>query len=414
MFLLFKATAMYEKKQVSILISRTMLIVMLLLSLTLGGCGKPKRAARPYKIAPSQLDNSMAGYARPDEQVGWQTASQSPQGHPEEGIQQWDSSQQPALTARGSSTEYHFGPGDVLLIKVFQLLEPDKEAIIKAEVDRTGHIYMPVLNHIYVNELTVEQLQRELIRRLATNYIKDPKVNVAIEQFNSKLVMVMGNVNRTGTLALQTDNTTLLDVISQMNGLRTPTGPEIEILRGAYNPTGSKQTGASMIDATGKKRERVPVSLLFSDNERSRVNPVIYPGDVVNVLPASEGYIYVAGEVKQPGSKDFRRPLTIMQAIAVCGGETKIADEKHCTVIRRGVDGIEREVVINLERIREGKDDNILLAQNDTIYVPVDGWKKFWDDVNNMFRRGVSTGVSFTYDAARDAGVTSAGGAGGY
>ena len=43
-------------------------------------------------------------------------------------------------------------------------------------------------------------------------------------------------------------------------------------------------------------RDIVAVSQLFAE-EGSQVNPTIYPGDVVKLRSANEGYIYVSGQV---------------------------------------------------------------------------------------------------------------------
>ena len=56
-------------------------------------------------------------------------------------------------------------------------------------------------------------------------------------------------------------------------------------------------------------------------------------------------------------------------------------------------------------QIQKGKNRNIELAQNDTIYLPINKTKKFWADVDNFFQRGVRAGVDFTYNAATDAGI---------
>ena len=68
---------------------------------------------------------------------------------------------------------------------------------------------------------------------------------------------------------------------------------------------------------------------------------------------------------------------------------------------------MEKEIVVDLKEIRKGRHVNLLLARNDTIIVPVDPTKKFFDDMDKMFRRGVNAGVSVTYDAAEEMGIPS-------
>jgi len=309
---------------------------------------------------------------------------------------------------------YHIGPGDVLLIRVSQMLDLKREEIIKAEVDRAGMIYLPLLQHVPVAGLTNEQLREELTMRLAREFIRHPKVDVSITDYRSKEVMVMGTVRRPGPLALRSDCATLRDVISYAGGIANFAGPNVEILRGAYNPisgnTGSI-TARSSTEITNQNyhtREIVPIARLFDETEE-QVNPVIFPGDVVKIASASEGYIYISGEVEQPGAKPFRRPLNILQAVTCAGGTTNIAAEKKCKIVRRNPEGNEKVIMVNIEHVRAGKQENLMLAQNDIIMIPTDPLKKFFDDIDDLIKRGVNTGVNVTYDAGTEMGIPAGG-----
>ena len=313
---------------------------------------------------------------------------------------------------------YHIGPGDVLQIKIFQLTDLEKEAVLIQPVDRRGQIYLPLLNHVQAAGLTCTQLQSEIILRLGKEFIRDPRVNVSIKEYDSKHVMVLGAVRRPGSVALKTDCAYLIDVISDAGGIQVNAAPDIEILRGAYMPGESASpvmTHAAWQprdDNSPYLRERVSVQRLYGEPDE-RVNPLVYPGDVIQVPPGVDGVVYVSGEVKQPGVKTFRRPLSILQMIASAGNITNIADEKKCKILRRTPEGEEKEIKINLKDIRRGKQPNILLAQNDTVIIPADPVKKFFDDLDKMIRRGVLVGVDATYDAGMDMGFPQPGYGGG-
>ncbi len=314
--------------------------------------------------------------------------------------------------SNAQTNEYHVGAGDILTVKVFQLLEIDKDAILKVQVDRQGTIYLPMVNQVEVSGKTVGQIKKYLTQLLGSKFIKDPKVSVSIEKFNSKIVMVEGSVRRPGEVALESDTSTLLDVIAQVGGLTASTAPQIEILRGAYNPSGNNVInvqGKSVI-MTNYSREIVPVARLFAEDGQRQINPIVNPGDIIKVRPSSEGYVYMAGEVNRPGSIQFRRPQTILHAMSMAGGPTNIAKEGECKIIRRLTNGGETEILIDLDKVRSGEQGNLLLAQNDTILVPVDPVKKFFDELNNMFRRG----VSLTYSPNDALGIPAAASAGGF
>ncbi|MBN2211651.1 MAG: polysaccharide biosynthesis/export family protein [Sedimentisphaerales bacterium] len=308
--------------------------------------------------------------------------------------------------------EYHLGPDDVVEIKVFQLLEPDKETVLEAKVDRQGCVYLPMLNQVQVSGMTCRQLQQDLLNRLGSNYIRNPKVSVALKLYGSKKVMVLGCVRKAGMVMLVSDAAPLLDVISMAGGIQNKAAPHIEILRGAFDPSAGLPapitTGLS--GGNDYTREIVPISQLFAENS-TPLNPLIYPGDVVSVPDGEEGYIYVSGEVEQPGAKPFRRPLSILQAVTSAGGSTNIAAEKKCRILRQAPDGREKIILVDIGKIREGQAPNLLMARNDTIIVPVDPVKKFFDDLDKMFRRGVVAGVDMTYDAGAQMGIPTRGAA---
>lgn len=304
---------------------------------------------------------------------------------------------------------YHLGPGDVLQIKIFQLTDLEKEAVLIQSVDRRGQIYLPLLDHVQAAGLTCTQLQSELILRLGKEFIRDPRVNVSIKEYGSKQVMVLGAVRRPGSVWLKTDCAYLMDVISDAGGIQPNAAPDIEILRGAYAPgesvrpllTHAAWQGGSDIQPI--LRERVSIQRLFARADE-QVNPLIHPGDVIKVPPGQDGVVYISGQVKRAGVMTFRRPLSILQAIAGAGNVTNIADDKKCKILRRTPDGAEQVIKVNLKDIRQGKNENILLAQNDTVIIPTDPIKKFFDDLDQMIRRGVIVGVDATYDAGTELG----------
>jgi polysaccharide export outer membrane protein len=307
---------------------------------------------------------------------------------------------------------YHVGPGDILEVRIDRLLEPEKEAILVQAVDPRGRVYLPLLHHVAVAGKTCEQVRNDLVLRLGQEFLRDPRVDVAVKEYGSKRVVVLGAVGQPGTVALRSDVTTLMDVISDVGGITSNAAPMIEILRGAYTigeePRLEQAAWQGEVGPTGR-RELVPVARLFSQGS-DQVNPPIYAGDVVQVPEGSEGYVYVAGEVQKPGGLQFRRPLGLLQAIACAGGVTRVAKEGECRLIRRTPEGREEVYQIDLSRIRSGEEANIQLAMNDTIVLPTDPVKKFFVDVDNFVRRGVFAGVELTYDAGSQMGWPQGGG----
>jgi polysaccharide export outer membrane protein len=82
-------------------------------------------------------------------------------------------------------------------------------------VNELGNIDIPIIGNIKAEGLTLVQLQAVLSEKLVT-YIKNPIVSIKYAQFN---VNVLGEVKSPGTKSFQTDNVTILDVISASGDL---------------------------------------------------------------------------------------------------------------------------------------------------------------------------------------------------
>lgn len=82
--------------------------------------------------------------------------------------------------------------------------------------------------------------------------------------------------------------------------------------------------------------------------------------------------IYILGRVNKPG--DFAivtRDITVMQALAMAGGLTPFADERHIKVLRME-NGRQRSIPFDYKQIRNGEslEQNIPLQAGDVIVVP--------------------------------------------
>jgi polysaccharide export outer membrane protein len=93
-----------------------------------------------------------------------------------------------------------------------------------------------------------------------------------------------------------------------------------------------------------------------------------------------EKKIFILGEVEKPGVYNFAAGLTVMQALALAGGYKDSAVLRDMRIIRGNLDNPEL-IRVNLNATAKGKDTkDILLAQNDVIYVPrsaIGDWNAF-------------------------------------
>lgn len=97
------------------------------------------------------------------------------------------------------------------------------------------------------------------------------------------------------------------------------------------------------------------------------------PEAVANVSLQTLGSLqyYVVGQVNKPGMFDVAKPVTVLQALALAGGLTPFADQKHIEIVRNQ-DGTVTKLQFNYKEISKGEnlDQNIVLQRGDTVVVP--------------------------------------------
>jgi polysaccharide export outer membrane protein len=239
-----------------------------------------------------------------------------------------------------SASEYTVGDGDVLDINVYE--NDDLSTTVRVSANST--IRVPLIGEVDVANLTVSGVAAKIEALLADGYLVNPQVDVFVQEYRSKKVIILGQVNDPGLYELR-GKTTLLEFISTAGGLTDDVGSTATIKRQA--PEGSE-----------------------TDNITIDLNRLIKKGDTTLNIPIRDGdsvYIskadvyYVSGEVNKPGSYTLETGTTIIMAITTAGGFSKIAS-KNKVKVNRVVDG-QQQVFENV------KMDMPVLA-DDVIIVP--------------------------------------------
>lgn len=104
-------------------------------------------------------------------------------------------------------------------------------------------------------------------------------------------------------------------------------------------------------------------------NKDYLVNPQIS----LTVMEYAKRDVKVLGQVGKPGAVDIPtdRPLKLLDAIALVGGFTRLADRKHVTLTRIEPDGTTTTTEINADAIIQSKNsDAWVLQQGDVLNVP--------------------------------------------
>jgi polysaccharide export outer membrane protein len=131
-------------------------------------------------------------------------------------------------------------------------------------VDREGYVVLPLVGNVLVKGKTTDAV-REDIRKKASEYFKEPVVNVRFANFK---ITVLGEVNRPSTYIMPNEKVTLLDALGAAGDLTI------------YG----KRENVMLIREKDNKKELVRLNLNSSDLFKS---PYYYlqQGDVVYVEP---------------------------------------------------------------------------------------------------------------------------------
>jgi polysaccharide biosynthesis/export protein len=242
---------------------------------------------------------------------------------------------------------YLIGPHDVLAIQVFDQADLGGKFTVEAD----GTFSFPLIGRIQAAGLTIRQFEEQLKKRLADGYFRNPQIAVAVEQFRSQRIFVMGEVRTTGQVQL-TGGMTLIEALARAGGALPSASGEISIVRptrGASGPVQARpDAGADILRANIRDLE-----LGAMQN-----NIELRDGDTVWVAKAES--IYIFGQVRSPNAYTIQKGTTVLQALALAGGVTENAATNRIDIIRI-VAGKEKRIRVKMTDI---------VLPGDTIDVP--------------------------------------------
>jgi polysaccharide export outer membrane protein len=255
--------------------------------------------------------------------------------------------------ASGSENEpqVRVGPGDLLGVTVFDT--PELAQTIR--VNELGDASFNLIGRLHVSDLTPDEARNAIARKLVDgHFLVNPQVSLIIQEYGTQGVSVLGEVQKPGVYPVL-GNRTLLDIISQAGGTTMYAGSSVTVKR---NSDGTLITIPLTINAT---------NTLISDVR-------LQPGDKVIIPRAS--LVYVLGDVGRPGGFIMQNSgrMTILQAVALAGGQTNTASMDHTRLIHKTDSGY-TDTQIPLKKIMNGKVPDPELQANDILYVPKSGVK---------------------------------------
>jgi polysaccharide biosynthesis/export protein len=262
----------------------------------------------------------------------------------------------------GRLPSYVLGPNDEIVIVS---VVAEDIANKPTRITTSGDLNLPMVGRIHAAGMTLDQLETEVSQRLKT-YYRDPDLSINITQFKSQPVSVIGYVASPGVIQLE-GRKTLIEVLSQVGGLRQDAGSRIKITRQSEwgpIPLPSAKTQGDLSVAEVSVRG---IETATSPEE----NIQILPNDIITVPRAD--IVYVLGEVKMPGgfALDERgRTISLIEVLARAGGATPTASLKNAKIVRAVPNANRVEIAVNLRDVTKGKAKDMVLQPDDILYVP--------------------------------------------
>ncbi len=315
-----------------------------------------------------------------------------------------------ARAGSASDSGYRIGPDDLLEIRVPDLLDVSAASQLASatqsgallpvvapapvfqqglRVNAAGKVTLPLIGTLTAEGQTPTALEEEIARRIMeAQILRSPHVSIQIIEFRSRVVAVVGSVERPGLYPLTRPGATVADMIWAAGGPTKDAGRVVEFAPATVGG-GSSDNGAEPI------RIDLEALLRASGVRDHMLDPRARAGDVITISPA--GNVFVDGWVSKPGSYPVTRGLTLNGAVAAAGGKLFPADLRHATLGRVAESGTQQLLPVDLEAVAEGRAPDVPITDGDVVRVPastalVVPWG-FWTLLRDMVRFGGSAAI---------------------
>jgi polysaccharide export outer membrane protein len=252
----------------------------------------------------------------------------------------------PASTADDRG-RIRIGAGDLIVVSIYGVPDFNQEA----RVNEAGDVSLPLIGSVRIGGATVEEAQDVIAKSLVEGgYFRAPHVTLAIKDFASQGVSVLGEVTRPGVYPV-IGKRRLFDLVSEAGG---------------FTPKAGK-----LVTITHRDEPNSPNKIMLSDDPAKSIesNVEIDPGDTIAVSKA--GIVYVVGDVQRPGGfvMENNEHMTVLEAVALAQGANRTAALNAARILRRTPNG-PTEVKIPLKQIMAAKASDMELKPEDILFIP--------------------------------------------
>ncbi len=350
----------------------------------------------------------------------------------------WETGEEPKpVDVVAYDADYVFGPGDIIIISIFELFQEGQQYTNRLVITETGKLSIPDVGVVNAAGLTESQLEEEVKQILSPNILKEPSVSVTLDTSQSRMFSVLGNgVPKPGRYIIPRYDYRLADGLAIAGGIsqfnisyiyvsRPVTGEEMSAAPAAQTKE-APETKAEAIPANEKSDDMLDVIAPMAKNGHRAGNVVIASTEMATSNELSDAALpetlgepddkvqktegrHPSSAVSPPPSvgvgliewifQDGRWvPVQIGKTKAVQGPEKETVEQpktqpttKEPTAAgwnQMGSGGAQRRIIrVPADKLLSGDTRyNIVIKPGDTIHVPVDIIGEFciMGNVNNQ------------------------------
>jgi polysaccharide biosynthesis/export protein len=294
-----------------------------------------------------------------------------------------------------SAGDLPVGPGDVIDVSVAEIDELQNR---KVRVSARGDVELPLIGTVQAAGLDESALHDALVRKLKV-YMKNPRVQLFVENYRSRGVAIMGAVQKPGYYDIAHEKESLVAMIGQAGGLSPAAAQKIifspaqpkDLASSTSKPEGLKLASAgsqplhpsaageplratSAAPRPSYESNAIPVSadapaahsivLNIDGGDAACLDLPARPGDVIIVPIAGE--VMVDGWVQNPGAFAITPGMTILGAVSAAGGEVF---SWWVELLRTDQAGARTITHYSLSELKSGKHADPLVQSGDVILV---------------------------------------------
>lgn len=269
------------------------------------------------------------------------------------------------LTTIPSAQPYQLSVGDEITIESLTSDDVQRSVIIQPD----GTVTLRLLGQVRVAGRSIEDVRHDLDQRYQ-KFLRDPSITVTPIKLNSRLEELRATVDARQGVGGQ-----------QREARVTP--------EGTIQLPGLGSVPAQGLTLNELKRE---IDVRYTQLvEGFEVTPVL--------VERAPRYVFVVGEVKQPGRYELVGPTTLMQSIALAGGWNVGGNVNHIVVFRRDECWNLMATQLTVSKALFGHApcpaDEIWIRDSDVVVVPKRAILVVDDAISLIFTRGLYGVVPF-------------------